>query len=120
MQNLISRLQHFFTPASRPGDNCVEKNSGQAPTLKSLQTGKSSSGIYLMLERKPFSAKNNGAVRSGEHHADATPPTYRAGTEHPEETPQITHDIVLQHIKRNEINLLQSVLHDFGRLRQIY
>jgi hypothetical protein len=111
MQNLISSLQHFFTPDSRPGDACAGKNSRHAPAVKSLQSGKSWPETYAMSEigsRSP--QKNNGAARAGEPHADATPPTYQAGTEHPEEAPQITADIFLQHIDGNEINLLQSAI----------
>jgi len=109
MQNLISGLQHFLTPVSRPGDTCVEKNSRLAPTVKSLQTGKSSPESYSMSETGSRSPqRNNRAARSDGHHSDATPPTYRAGTEHSKKTPQITADIFLQHINRNEINLLQS------------
>ena len=109
MQNILSSFQHLFISASKPGDACVEKNSRLAPTVKSLQTGTCLPESYSMSETgSHYPQKNNGAARSGRHHSDATPPAYRAGTEPSKETPKITADVFLQHINRNEINLLQS------------
>jgi hypothetical protein len=111
MQNLISSLPHFFTPDSRPGDKYVEKNSRHAPKVKSLQTGKSLPETCALSEiRSRSPQKINCAARSGDHHSDATPPTYRASMGHLEETPKITADVFFQHINHNEINLLQSAI----------
>jgi hypothetical protein len=105
MQNIISSFQQFFTPASKPGDEYVEENSGQAPTLKSLQTGKFRPETCSMSEI----GKNSSGARSDQHDSDATPPIYRVGrTWNVEETSQITVDVFLQHIHRDEINSLQS------------
>lgn len=109
MQNILASFQHLFISAFRADGACVEENSRDEPTVKSPQAGKSLPETYAMSEiGNRSSQKNNGAARSGEHHGGATRPIYLAGMEHPNETPQITADIVLQHINRNEIDLLQS------------
>ena len=109
MQNILSSFQHLFISASKPGDECAEINSGHAPTMKSLQTGKSSPETYSMSEiGNSGSQKTNAGSRFEKHNPGATAPTYRAGAENPEETSQVIVDAFLQHIYRNEINSLQS------------
>jgi len=109
MQKLISSLQHFFTPVSRPGEIGIDKNSMPAPNIKSLATHKSSPEDYSMSEIKHHSPRmNNNATRSGIHHSDVTPPTYRASMEDSEEAPEISADTFFQYIERDEIGLLQS------------